>query len=113
MFVAAMAHRSVFSYKDYKRALTDRLEFSFSKAVCHSFDNRILLAQGVDFVRDVDAVRYLEDGTRAVRENKSQNGPHDASKREPKNGENKSHGPYLDFMFEPPCDVLADLKPRF
>jgi hypothetical protein len=62
MFAAAVAHRKVFSYKDYRTTLNQQRQFDFWGAIKHSFDNRILWHQGVDFVR----VDFIDDAARAA-----------------------------------------------
>jgi hypothetical protein len=67
MFAAALAHRTVFSYRDYRDRLTDTPELGFCGAAAHSMNNKVLVAMSKDYVRyEVGAVRVVADATEQV-----------------------------------------------
>ena len=67
MFCAALAHRTVFSYRDYRNRLTDLPELGLCGAAAHSLNNKVLVAMGKDYVRyEVGAVRIVADAAEQV-----------------------------------------------
>ncbi len=62
MFVAAMAHKKVFPYTEYREQLTDMVEVGFCQAAAHSMNNKVLVEMSKDFVRhEVKVVRVVAD----------------------------------------------------
>ncbi len=49
MFGAALVHRTVFSYRDYRLRVTDEKEMGFGETVIHSFNPRIVVQQVTSF----------------------------------------------------------------
>ena len=66
MFVAALAHRGVFSYRDYQERLTQEPELGFLEAAKHSCDQSVIQKVAHDYVRnEVGVVRAAVDGLEA------------------------------------------------
>ena len=64
MFAAAIAHKKVFPYSDYRDRLTDTAELGFCGAAAHSMNNKVLVDMSKDYVRnEVDVVRVVVDAT--------------------------------------------------
>lgn len=67
MFGAALVHRTVFSYRDYRRRDTDEPEMGFWSAVKHSFDPRIVYQQAADLTGARRVGSWMDAVTGAVR----------------------------------------------
>jgi hypothetical protein len=62
MFAAAIAHKVVFPYSEYRDRLTDTVELGFCGAAAHSMNNKVLVDMSKDYVRnEVDVVRVVAD----------------------------------------------------
>ena len=62
MFAAAIAHKVVFAYSEYRDRLTDTVELGFCGAAAHSMNNKVLVDMSKDYVRnEVDVVRVVAD----------------------------------------------------
>jgi hypothetical protein len=62
MFAAALAHKKVFPYTEYREQLTDTAEVGFCQAAAHSMNNKVLVEMSKDYVRhEVKVVRVVAD----------------------------------------------------
>ena len=66
MFLAAIVHRKVWTYKDYRTTLNQR-QFDFWGAIKHSFDNRPLWHQVLHVLRHSVTARCVAAMVNAVR----------------------------------------------